>query len=153
MRNLFTVTAVVLALAVPGYAGVKEKKAIRELEAAVKTGLTEIKTACGNAKLGQKVTVDKKFDAAQIYIASNNLNDFVKGMKKVCEDADYKEEVAKVAKIEFTLTDSGDKTGSKSKIYGQITVKGKTMKVALHINNSMSNASTNLVPNVIKELY
>ena len=153
MKNLFVICVVVVALAVPGYAGVKEKKATRALEAAAKAGVTEIQAACGNAKLAHKVTVGKKFDASQIHIAEINVGDFVKGMKKVCEDPDYKEEIAKVTKIEFTLTDSKEKTGSKTKLYGGISVKGKTMKVVLHISNSMGNNDASTVPNVVKELY
>lgn len=135
------------------FAGVEETKATRALTDDVGKAVAEIKNTCANANLEQSVQVDEKFTAQQIKIAQQNVSDFVKGILKVCEDADYKAEISKIEKINFSLTDSGDKTGGKTKISGEIKASGGTMDVALHTKNSLSNGSSETVVKAIKELY
>ncbi len=143
-----------IALSTSVLAGVKEKKALRDLTSDIETLTKQMQADCGNAGLKSVVVTETSFPANKINIAKRNAEDFFAGISVVCKDKDYKEEIAKLTQLNFSLTDDGSRTGKKDKIYGKIQLKDdKNMDVALHIQYLMSNSTTNLLPQVIKELY
>jgi len=142
-----------LLIALPSYAGVKEKKAIRAMTADIEIGLAKMKTHCGNKALVLHMDVDKQFSADNIRIARSNAKDFFDGMVSVCKDADYQAEISKIEEFKVTLSNNPTRTGQHEKIYGEITLKDTLMQVAFHIKYSMSNGEGNKIPRAIQGLY
>jgi hypothetical protein len=134
-------------------AGIKEKKAIRAFTAIATTATEGMKSACANTTLTSKVNIEEKYTADNIGIAKAGLSDFFSAMLEVCKDADYKEEISKIQELHFSLTDSGNKTGKNTKIYGEIKLEANSLHISLHIKYSLSNGTSSTIPNVIKELY
>lgn len=142
-----------LLFSTASFAGVAEKKAERALSDNLEEAVVQIKNDCANAALGKDLKVDEKFTAQDIKIAGENAKDFLKGIIKACEDADYKAEIGKINQINFSLTDNEKSSGSKTKIYGEISVANNAMNVALHTKRSLANGSSDTVVKAIKELY
>lgn len=153
MKKLFVIVAGLL-LSTSLYAGVKEKKALRDLTSTIETLTNQMKADCGNTELKSVVVEETTFPANRINIAKRNAEDFFAGISVVCKDEDYREEIAKLTQLNFSLTDDGARNGNKTKIYGKIGLTDeKNMVVNLHVQYLMSNNTTDLLPKVIKELY
>lgn len=135
------------------FMGVEEKKAMRDLtEQFEKEGLTSIKTATGNNGLTVEFNFDPNLKSGEIRVASENLNsDFVNGMKLVCQDADYLEEIAKISKMRFSVV---PKLENKSNgIFGSVTCDAGTMVISIDGCHSLGGGETYSVRDALKKCF
>lgn len=122
------------------YAGVAEKKARQASEEKIASALASTKSACGNASLDVVVAWDQveaviEKNAALIAEKSSKsewvisevgdrTSATLEALKKICDDdADYKEEIAKLTKVSVTPKEKYDDTAS------AFAVEGTTLNV------------------------
>jgi len=151
--NSLLISAFLVVISTQSIAGVKEKKAIRALNATVQTQTEAAKVACGNAALTSEVEVDAKFTPHNIKIADSNAKDFFEGLIDACKDADYKEEISKITQLQVSLSDATKKTGTSTKIHGELTLEGTSLLVKVHVKYSFSNGSSSTASNAVKGLF
>lgn len=104
------------------YASIKDKKAIRAADTSILEEVTKVKAACGNSSLDVKVDWEgyKKMIAAnKDKLAKKNYQSqwvmthsgqrtvaTLEALSTICkDDVDYKEEIAKLTKINITAKD------------------------------------------------
>lgn len=102
------------SLSAYSYAGIKDKKAQKESELTMNTAASEVKSACGNAKLD--VDIDwtnwdqydyskmsgKAKKATVISYTGNLVKSVLDEMVELCKDADYKAELAKISSFKIS---------------------------------------------------
>ncbi|MGO3345657.1 MAG: hypothetical protein ACTIM4_11010 [Marinomonas sp.] len=140
MKKVLLSTLVISLLSTTAYASVKDKKAMKAADAHITTEIVKVKAACGNPSLDVKVNWDayeKMISANTDKLAKDNYKSewvlshsgqrtvaTLEAMAKICKsDADYKEELAKVSKIE--VAPKADFKDSKN----VFSLKGSTMTV------------------------
>lgn len=130
----------ILSLSSYAFAGIKDKKAIRDSETKITTAAASVKTACGNAKLDTKVDWAQwdKYDYEALGRKKDVILRFAGGvtekvlslMVSLCEDADYKAEVAKITSLKI----SGKADQSES--HAAFTLNGSTLDIKLNADGS-----------------
>jgi len=116
MKLLMVVVA--LGLSMSANAGlmdkIKIKKAVAAADAKVHAEISAVKKACGNKSLSLAVNWDKwksyklnvsKHESTINYVATVIVNEVLTTMKDACKDADYKEVIGQVTKLDITGKD------------------------------------------------
>ncbi len=124
-----------LSVTISANAGIKEKKIIKAALANAEAGVEKVKKACGNKNL--TVTIEwsnwdsLEKDKLKCMEASKNavIPEIFTFIEKVClADADYKEELAKLTKLNI----SGKK--DKDEMYAAFELKETTMNVQVNLD-------------------
>jgi ribosomal protein L32 len=133
---------IIISMSVTAFAGIKDKKAMKTSEATLTTATADVKKACGNAKLDAKVDwaswgkydykkMGKKKDVVVGY-AGSLIKSVLEEMNKLCKDADYKAELAKITSLKISgKTDQGD-------MYVAFKLDGTTLSMMLNADGYSS---------------
>ena len=90
---------------------IKIKKAVAAAELKVQAEVASVKKACGNTSLSLDVNWDKwnsynldvsKHETTINYVASVIVNEVLTTMKDACKDADFKEVIGQIKKVDIT---------------------------------------------------
>ncbi len=156
---LFTLIAATMASGVN--AGVAETKAMRSADTAIAESVTKTKAACGNAALEVNVAWDQveavteknaelitKKNSKPAYVISEiggRTAAALEALQKICtEDADYKDAISKMSKVEVTPKDSYDDYVT------EFALEGDTLKIT---NGFYMTRTASDFMKRIKELY
>lgn len=133
--------------------GIAEKKAMREFtERYEKESLDKLKKASGNSSITVEFNFDEKLEAPAIAIANNNFNgDFVDGVVLFCEDADYREELAKISKYHVTIIPEVEQ--ATHGIYGTLKIDGEKLNVTMDGLRKLDNGATVYVSEALQKLF
>ncbi|MBB1332029.1 hypothetical protein H5154_05400 [Pseudoalteromonas sp. SR44-5] len=122
MKHKILAGIIITLFSTASYASIKDKKAIRAADASISAEVDKVKAACGNASLDVKVDWEdyKKMIAAnKDKLAKDNYQSqwviahsgqrtvaTLEALSAICkDDVDYKEEIAKLTKINVTAKD------------------------------------------------
>lgn len=131
--------AILLAsLSFSSYAGIKDNKAKKEVAETLKSAVANVKSACGNASLAGDIdwanwdTYDytklsgNKAKSEVILSTKFLVEALADDIAELCKDADYKAELAKLTKLNF----SGKK--DQSSMYVDFKLNGTTLNMQLN---------------------
>ncbi len=131
--KLLVSTLILLAFQA-SFAGVAEKKAIKEGDAAIAEYVVSFKTKCGtdvsvksNHAAAEKMKEDGRTPDNVISVAGGICAGYVGTISDLCSDADYKEEIVKIK----TITCNPNQSLSKSP-YFKVSKDGATLKMEHH---------------------
>lgn len=122
MKHKILAGIIITLFSTASYASIKDKKAIRAADTSISAEVDKVKSACGNASLDVKVDWDdykKMITANKDKLAKDNYQSqwviahsgqrtvtTLEALSAICkDDVDYKEEIAKLTKINVTAKD------------------------------------------------
>jgi hypothetical protein len=142
-RILFAVVPAMMMFAQGASAqGVAMKKAMKEGDAKIAEAVTKVKEKCGNKSFKassdyaavQKMTAfAKKEDRDMENVVSNSGSvaaDYVDRLADMCDDADYKGEIAKITEVKFMPDEKLGSSAQMDKKGSVITIKAGPISAA-----------------------
>lgn len=133
--------------------GVKEKKAIRSInEFLTSEGTPTITSAAKSESLAVELAVHEELEADEIRIGESNVKEFIEAFAKVCEDEDYREEIASLKKVVISVQKEVERN-TEFFLYGTIAVDEGAMTIGMDCSHSLSNGSVNDLAKLIQSVY